>query len=164
MHTLAHHAACSNCQQLEQRNADLEERIALLESELGLTKDATLLAEIKDRLGLKPAEAALLQVLYSAPIGRVTRNWTLLEQLPSKGAGSDRDLKIIDVYICRIRKALRAAFDIDGVETVHSLGYRLSSEARLRLSSLLEKPQPQEHTHDCFMEAVVAHERKEGAR
>ena len=144
----AHHPEpCPRC-------AELEERIAFLESELGLTKDATLLAEIRTRFGLTAGEATLLQVLYQSPAGRVARNWTLLEQLPPKEGGPDRGLKIVDVYICKLRKSIGK----DAIETVWGEGYRLTPDARLKLSALL-KPEAAPSTEDgSLMDAIVQHE------
>lgn len=117
-----------------ERCAELEERVAWLESELGLQRDAERAALLRARLGLTPAEGAFLMRLYSAS-GRLVTIAQLGDALPPRDDGDVRDdTNLIRTYVCRVRAKLG-----DGaLLTERALGYRLSRTGLEAVRALLE--------------------------
>jgi DNA-binding response OmpR family regulator len=113
---------CAHCE-------DLAERVAYLESELALREDADELRKLRVAFGVRPSAARLIRALFNAK-GRPVTRWQLLEQIPGN---EDRNLKIIDVYVCHLRKV----FGREGIENIWGQGYRLSGEAALRVGAIL---------------------------
>lgn len=117
---------------------ELVDEVAYLRGELGLSLSVTRADRLAKALGLTPSEAALALTLHSAS-GRTLSKYQLSEGMPQKWGGPDRDIKIIDVTICK----LRGKIGKDTILTVWGRGYRLSDAGLSALNRLL-KEQPVE--------------------
>lgn len=127
---------CDRCE-------ELEERVAWLESELGLQQAADLFDRLRSAMSIpgpsyvgRRGPVALISALYAAR-GRTMSRLQLAEALPPTRAGDERGEKIIDVWVCFARKCLGA----DAVANVWGKGYRLTAEGMTRVAAILEPPQ-----------------------
>lgn len=111
---------------LEQENNWLREKIAELEGILGMRVEVPLL------LGLTASEAKVVGILTKREL--VTKE-QFMQMLYVAQAGSDAEIKIIDVFICKARIKLEK-FDIK-IETVWARGYRMNPENKAKLAALL---------------------------
>ncbi len=57
-------------------------------------------------LNLTGSEFAVLQILYDR-IGRVVRKESIMDQVYGLGADEEPDIKIVDVFVCKIRPKLK---------------------------------------------------------
>lgn len=115
---------------LEARNDELEEQVRQLKEILGLTIEVPLV------FGLTSHEAQLFGLLLKRDI--VTKEMGLTLLYGNRPDGDTPEIKIIDVYICKLRAKIEA-FGIK-VETVWGRGYRMSAEAKAKANSYLETP------------------------
>lgn len=123
---------CSRCD-------ELEDRIAWLESELGIQRNLDLVsriaATIKDH-GLQSKRfgaAKLISALYLAK-GRPLTTLQLMEAMPPRDFGEDERLpKIVTVYVCYARKHLGRGI----IETIWGKGYRLTDEGVAMVDAIL---------------------------
>jgi len=105
-------------EQLEEKSAE----VALLREQLGgVAKQAMI--EALWRVGLSPQEAALFAMLHDAR-GRTLSRLDVLDNLPALDHVRERDSKIIDVLVSRIRRKLGAGV----IETVRARGHRATQE------------------------------------
>lgn len=106
---------CAHCQ-------DMKDELAFYKRELGLVRGQDAEARLSTAYGLTIHEAGVLALLYRrraiVPKGQV---W---DALYSNGQ-SEPDLKIIDVWICKLRLKLGK----DAIKTTWGQGYRLTPEA-----------------------------------
>lgn len=121
-----------------ERCADLEERVAWLESELGLRRDAERIERLKRaipayRLGGRGQAAHLLDALYAAK-GRTLTKLQILEALPSPAGNDERGLKLVDVVVC----IARAGLGKSAIETIWGVGYRLTDEGIQIVRAIVE--------------------------
>lgn len=114
------------------RCAELEERVAWLESELGLRVDADEIYVLQRAFGLAPGEAHLVRALYAAR-GRTLTHLQILDAIPSPGGLEDRSFTNINTLICRVRKGLGR----DAIITVWGRGYQISPIGAERIRSVL---------------------------
>lgn len=78
---------------------------------------------------MTPTEVKVVYMLYSRPGQVVSREMIYSEIYPSYLPDSgDVDPKIIDVFICKIRRKLRQAFCNIPIETVWGRGYIVRKE------------------------------------
>ncbi len=84
---------------LERENDELRERIRTLEGALGCRLEVPL------ALGLTPKEGRLLGVLLSREF--VTRETAMVALYGMLADGEEAQPKIIDVFICKIRRKLK---------------------------------------------------------
>lgn len=117
--------ACPHC-------AELEEQVAYLKRELALSLAEDKLARLRRATGLSPTEVAVLLTLYEAR-GRFCPVYMLDEAGPVSRS-EDRNLKHIDVRICRIRKKIGK----DAIENSWGRGYRITDLGRLLVEEALE--------------------------
>lgn len=98
--------------------------------EMGMIRDAERVLAMKARHNLTTQEAAVCDVLLSRPAGGPVEKNALFE-----AAWGDRayevEIKILDVFICKIRHKLGK----DSIETIWGTGYRLTSAGRELLVS-----------------------------
>jgi hypothetical protein len=123
--------SCAHC-------ADLEERVAWLESELGIQTEASLVERIRAAIPRgtpgRVSTARLVAALYRAH-GRVVSRAQLLEALPPKAGGEDeRAPEIINVWAAWARKALGRG----AVACAWGVGYRLTPEGMERVRLILQ--------------------------
>lgn len=109
---------------VEEENEDLRERIRQLEGALGAT--AALNAPVEWRLTAR--EATVFGVIASRELA--TKE-AIMAALYHNLGKEEAEIKIVDVFICKIRKKL-APFGIV-VETVWGQGYRLSTATKQHL-------------------------------
>lgn len=110
---------------LEAENDTLRARIRELEAELmGATWHPPL------ELALTPHETMVLQRLYARE--RCSKN-DLMLALYSLDASDPPEIKIIDVFVCKLRKKL-AVFDLR-IETQWGFGYYLAADTRAALDN-----------------------------
>jgi DNA-binding response OmpR family regulator len=104
----------------------LEEAIAERDHykrELGMVREKEAEARVASRLGLTGSEAALLMVLY-ARAGRCVTKTALLEAMYN---GMDEpELKIIGVFVYKVRRKLRAHTEAEVIETIWGRGYQMT--------------------------------------
>jgi len=122
--------ACPRC-------AELEEEVAYLRAELGLQRDETQIALVREALPLgipgRVGVARFLLALYAAR-GRVMTYAQIMEAVPPKAGGDDdRTYNLITIWACWARKALGR----DIIDTVFGHGYRLTPEGLTRVRRLL---------------------------
>lgn len=108
--------------------ADLRERIAYLESELGVQASDTEFARVKAAFGLQPMSTRIVLALWKVR-GDVIGRWRLEELI--RGDGEDCSEGLLKVHISRVRKRLGK----DAVDNVWGRGYRLSDEALGRVDA-----------------------------
>lgn len=98
--------------------------------ELGILRDSDDEALVGSRLGLTEREAAMLMILY-ARRGRVVTKEALLVAMY---IGRDEpDMKIIDVFICRVRKKIGPAC----IDTVWTRGVILTPAGVARVEEAM---------------------------
>ena len=115
-------------QMLEAENVALRDRIALLEEQIGVAN--------ADSLGLyfdlTPQEAICLGVLLS---NKAPRRSTFMAALYSDRADEDVEPKIIDVFICKMRKKLKP-LGIE-IENQWGEGYAMPEMSKARARELM---------------------------
>lgn len=114
------------------RCADLEERVAWLERELGMVRDIERHHRFRRAARLIPSTAEVVLRLYDAAGGVVT-NAQILEMLPSGRLEKDVLTNLTKVHMCRARRALGR----DVVETQWGVGYRMTPQGRARVRAIL---------------------------
>lgn len=128
-----------------ERCPELEERIAWLESELGVQKDAATCERIHRALcdstnGVgKPQAAKIIRALYAAK-GRPVSKFQLMEAVPPRDftAEDERDPKLVDVLVCYARKALGG----DSIANVWGKGWYLTAAGMAKVGAILN-PDPE---------------------
>jgi DNA-binding response OmpR family regulator len=114
---------CSRC-------AELEERVAWLEGELGLRTAAAARHALCRAFKITPGEAAMLATLHAAK-GKFVSTWLLLDTTaPSR---DDRSPNSVSVRIYW----LRAKLGKGAIETVYGAGYRLSEPGQALVAAVL---------------------------
>lgn len=106
------------CQERDQALAERD----YYRSELGLTADAALRAELQNRLGLTVGQAAIMAALHRAKHRFLSKD-TLGSVGPQR---CDGPLEVAKAQICQIRRKLGGGV----IETAWGLGYRLSESGR----------------------------------
>jgi two-component system, cell cycle response regulator CtrA len=112
---------------LEADNARLRERVATLEDQLGMSVEASL------ALGLTPKEAQLFGLLLARDT--ITKEQALANIYGLRPDGDEPEIKIIDVFICKIRRKLRR-FGVE-ITTHWGAGYSLDAENKARARALM---------------------------
>lgn len=104
------------------RLALLEEENAWFRRELGLSIDATRVARVAFGLRLSLQQSRLLLALHAAGGRTLTKPQLLVATAVDAGRADDRELKIIDVIVHKVRAAIGA----DAISTSWGLGYALT--------------------------------------
>lgn len=113
-------------------HGELVELAAFYEDLLGVNDNLERTDQLRQHFRLQPGPAWLLSRLAAAD-GRLFKKEALVDYLPSNDAVHERADKIIDVQMCKVRKAIGH----DGIETVHGVGWRLTPLGRLRVRRAL---------------------------
>ncbi|OGG68859.1 hypothetical protein A3H77_01815 [Candidatus Kaiserbacteria bacterium RIFCSPLOWO2_02_FULL_56_11] len=89
-----------------------------------------------NRVDLTGKETSLMLLLAASP-GRVLSKEMLMLQLYTEGVDDEPEMKIIDVFICKLRRKLADAHPdaTKFIETVWGRGYRLPSQSELTKST-----------------------------
>lgn len=122
---------CSRCE-------GLEERVAWLESELGIQRDLTdqhrirkLIPQVHNRTRMQTSKVML--AMFRAK-GRIMTAQQIMEAVPPKdGTDDERDPKIVSVWMHIIRQSLGK----DAIETMPGHGYCLSKVGMARVAEAL---------------------------
>jgi DNA-binding response OmpR family regulator len=121
------------------RCPELEERIAWLESELGLQQRADRVERIKTLFPLdedghapRPQCAEFLLVLYNAK-GRPVTHLQIVERVPAPRAGEQRDMEVAKVWAHVTRRALGH----DAIRNIRGFGYQLTEVGMARVAEAL---------------------------
>ena len=105
----------------------------MLREELGMQTDKTHRAELCVRLGLSMGEIAVLLLLYKNH--RALSSLFIESAIPSQwGRQGERTEKIVQKYVCTIRKVL----GFEAITTHWGLGYQLSDHGRQTLAQFIE--------------------------
>jgi two-component system, cell cycle response regulator CtrA len=105
----------------------LQERIIQLEEVIGLRFDSPLM------LGLTPSEAKLFGALLKREF--LTREALLICLYGSVPSDDEVEIKIVDVFICKLRKKLRP-FGI-AIETMWGRGFYMTPAAKAAVDALV---------------------------
>lgn len=118
---------CTRCE-------ELEERVAWLESELGLQRNETRVAKVATALRVNPQAARLVLALYDAKGRVVTKHqlWEAIPQALDPTAEDTRDAKLLDVIVWRARQALPG-----GIKTIHARGRQITPHGAERVAAIL---------------------------
>ncbi len=118
---------CPHCE-------ELREEIRFLKRQVDVEVVASQIDRFMGAFGAPPASAMILSALYNAK-GRVLSRTQLDEAAPATRVDPDqRDLKIIDVRISRLRKKLGE----HAIQNVWGRGYYLTEIGRLQVEEALE--------------------------
>ena len=112
--------------------ADREEYVAWLERELGLSVASSKVQDVVSGLGVTPQCARLLLALHAAKGRVLSKAQCLAVTYRGFDGEDDRGDKIVDVWVCNIRKVAGR----DAIETCRNRGYRLSAAMADRISAL----------------------------
>lgn len=112
---------------------ELEDEVVYLRGELGLTTSASAIGAVKAATGLSDGPARVLLALYRTK-GRALAKHQILDTVPAQRTIDDRDPKLADVWICRIRQATC----FEAVDTVWGQGYAISPTGRAIVEKALE--------------------------
>lgn len=118
---------CDHCE-------ELREEIAYLQRELGLQKHEDAVTRLGQRWGLSNTEAKILAHLHARRGACVSKS-QLWDALYADGS-SEPEVKIVDVFICKLRHKLPRPF----VETIWGRGYALTGSAVATCDEVLEQP------------------------
>lgn len=114
---------------LEAEIEALQDRVAVLEDALGMR------IEVPFVLRLTRQEAQLFGFLLKRDL--VTKEQAMTVLYGDRPNGIDVEIKIIDVFVCKMRKKLKS-FGIE-IETVWGQGYRLLAPSKAIAADLLQK-------------------------
>ncbi len=119
--------------------AELAERVAWLESELGIQRAETRVTKVATALRVNPQAARIILALYDAK-GRVVTNmqlWDAIPQVRDPHFDDERAPKLLDVVIWKARQALPGC-----IRTIHARGRQLTPDGMARVAGVLDE-QPQ---------------------
>lgn len=102
---------------------ELEEEVAYLRGELGLTISAAAVGAVKAATGMSDGPARVLLALYHSK-GRPLAKYQILDAAPAQRTERDRDPKLADVWINRIREAAGH----DTVRTIWGRGHAITPD------------------------------------
>lgn len=115
--------------------AELEDEVAWLRSELGISVQAGVIHALINWGGLTPQGAHICAALYAAD--RALTRAQLMDRLPIRDRVHESNLNHISVVVHGIRHRLGQRFDVDMIETVTG-GYRLTPQGREGVAAVLE--------------------------
>lgn len=118
---------CDRCQ-------ELKDEIAFLRRELGIVRAEDMENRLCLVLGISKTEAAILALLYNRRGATLSKGaiWDVLY------AGSDSEplLKIVDVFICKLRRRLPE----DSIATIWGRGYTLTATGLAHVDEAIARP------------------------
>lgn len=121
--------SCAHCE-------DLKERVAWLEGELGLSERATVAMKLRAAQPHHTVRSVgnvdMLAALYAAK-GKVLNKWQLLDATTSPSGKDDRDVKIVDIWVCHLRRNLGR----DTIATAWGRGYSLTETGMAKVAAIL---------------------------
>jgi two-component system cell cycle response regulator CtrA len=115
-------------QMLETENEELREKVRSLEETMGLRLDAPLIFQLTSH------ESRMFGALLKCEL--LTRQHAM-NALYACRVDAEPEIKIIDVFICKLRKKLKP-YEIE-VETVRGRGYRMPAQSKTTARALLDQ-------------------------
>lgn len=113
---------------------ELEEEVAYLRGELGMTRNAAVEGILRSAFKIAPSEVTLLLALYRAR-GKVLSREQLNEAVPPKWSRvEDRASNLISVWVCRLRKKIGS----DAIENQWDGKYALTATGIAKVQAALE--------------------------
>ena len=112
---------------------ELKEENAFLRRELGLIADDGVEGAVQMAFGLTVTESKVLMALYQRP-GRTVHQNTMMDILYQYRADSEPCVKIIDVYICRVRAKIGKC----AIKNVVGRGYMITEAGAQQIRSALK--------------------------
>ncbi len=112
------------------RIAELEEKVAYLEGELGLSMEAERYGVLRHTYGIRPQSAMILLALYDA--NRPLSRGHLLDLLPTQR--EDGDDHAISVHVAYLRRILGRG----AIRNIWGFGYVITPEGLSKVRSVLE--------------------------
>lgn len=106
------------------RVQELEDENAFLRRQLGIEADRDTVRKLAAALNITHHEAHLLSLLYAKRGGTVSRNG-LMDAMYA-GPDDEPNIKIIDVWVCKLRRKIGA----QTILTLYCMGYGLSPEGQ----------------------------------
>lgn len=111
------------------RCAELEAQIVSLKAELGHVVEPSSVQQVMRGFGLTGQEAETLLMLHGAG-GNVVAAWRVMERLHGS---TPRDMKLIQVLVCRIRKRLGA----NAIDNVWGRGYMITDVGKAKVDAVI---------------------------
>jgi DNA-binding response OmpR family regulator len=108
---------------LEAENAALQAEVAMLRQRLAMAEPDSMEVQLMVEHRLTRGEAALLTRLISAKPRAVDR-YTLEAAIPARDHAGDRNVKIVDVLLCKLRKKLGR----EVIQTLPGVGWRIAPD------------------------------------
>lgn len=112
---------------IEAENEELRERLRALEKEFGFHDDVPIV------FGLTPTEGKIMSLLGARDTA--TRAQLMTAVLSDRLPGKEPEMKIVDVFVCKIRKKLKP-FGIE-ITSLWGRGYRLAPEMKAKVAGYL---------------------------
>lgn len=112
---------------------ELEDEVVYLRGELGLTTSASAIGAVKAATGLSDGPARVLLALYRAK-GRALAKHQILDAVPAQRTVDDRDPKLVDVWVCRVREATFP----DAIKTIWGQGHAITPEGAELVAKAIE--------------------------
>lgn len=119
---------------IEAENETLRARIIDLEREFGFHNEVPLM------FGLTASEAKVVSLLLQRDIASKTQILTAI--MADRGADDEPEIKIVDVYICKVRHKIKP-FGV-AIDTVWGRGYSLTTANKSKIREYLPIPQAAE--------------------
>ena len=119
---------CARCR-------ELEDRIAILEDELGMERERVQKRILLAAFGLTQTEVWFLLALWRAR-GRFVSPYWLLDNRPVRSLDEDKQsnpLNVVRVYVFKLRRKVGA----ECFETMRDEGYRLTPEGMAKLHKVI---------------------------
>lgn len=130
--TTPYERLASKCAALEHELEKAREEIKFLRRQVNVQAETSVVDTLARMFKLTLQEAALLGALYEAR-GRTLSKWALEESLPKGDIMRDRDIKIVDVVVCKLRRKVGAA----AIDTLWGRGYGISAVGLERINAAL---------------------------
>lgn len=111
---------------MEREIERLRATVEILQTRLEMQGEDVELIDLMVAHRLTRGEAAALQIL-AAHSPRPTDRYAIEAAVPARDHAHDRDVRIVDVLICRLRKKLGASV----IETVQGAGWRINPKWKL---------------------------------
>lgn len=113
---------------IEAENDDLRARLRDMERMYGFHNDVPMI------FGLTASEAKVMSLLISRD--QANKHQILAALMSDRGGDEEPEIKIVDVFICKIRVKLKI-FDVP-IETLWGRGYRMTPESKAKVAEYLQ--------------------------
>ncbi len=111
---------------MKDRLDELVEENAWLKRELGMVQSGDRVTRLQRAYDLTENEARILLFLFDRR-GSTVPHGAVMNALYSDSPDSEPQIKIISVYVCKLRKKLAERMGADAIATVWGVGYALTA-------------------------------------